>query len=271
MSKIIKERLDNFLVTKGYFETRSKAQAAIMAGNILVNEQKIDKPGTQIKEDSKIREIGKKLPYVSRGGLKLEKALKTFNIEITDKIFADIGASTGGFTDCALQNGAQKVYAVDVGYGQLAWKLRTDERVINMERTNARTLDENTLDDEIDIATIDVAFISLSKILPSVLKILASNGCVIALIKPQFEAGKENVGKKGVVRDPKIHEFVINNIIDMAINIGFFVAGIDYSPVKGPEGNIEYLLYLTRIEQEKFDHKLIKELVSNSHFNLDRK
>lgn len=271
MSKIIKERLDNFLVTKGYFETRSKAQAAIMAGNILVNEQKIDKPGTQIKEDAKIREIGKKLPYVSRGGLKLEKALKRFNIEIENKIFADIGASTGGFTDCALQNGAQKVYAVDVGYGQLAWKLRTDERVINMERTNARTLDENTLDDEIDIATIDVAFISLSKILPSILKILAPNGCIIALIKPQFEAGKENVGKKGVVRDPKIHEIVINNIIDMSINIGFFVSGIEYSPVKGPEGNIEYLLYLTRTEQEKFDHKLIKELVNNSHLNLDRK
>lgn len=271
MGKVIKERLDNLLVSKGYFETRSKAQAAIMAGNILVNEQKIDKPGTSVKEDSKIREIGKKLPYVSRGGLKLEKALKTFNVEIEDKIFADIGASTGGFTDCALQNGARKVYAVDVGYGQLAWKLRTDKRVINMERTNARTLDENTLDDKIDIATIDVAFISLSKILPSVLKILDNNGCVIALIKPQFEAGKENVGKKGVVRDPKIHEIVINRIIDMSINIGFFVAGIDYSPVKGPEGNIEYLLYLRRTEKEKFDHKLIKELVNNSHLNLDRK
>lgn len=271
MSKIIKERLDIFLVAKGYFETRSKAQAAIMAGNILVDEQKIDKPGTQIKEDAKIREIGKKLPYVSRGGLKLEKALKNFIIDIKDKIFADIGASTGGFTDCALQNGAQKVYAVDVGYGQLAWKLRTDERVVNMERTNARTLDENSLDDKIDIATIDVAFISLSKILPSVLKLLAPDGCVIALIKPQFEAGKENVGKKGVVRDPKIHEAVINNIIDMSINIGFFVSGLEYSPVKGPEGNIEYLLYLTRIEKEKFDHQVIKDLVNNSHLNLDRK
>jgi 23S rRNA (cytidine1920-2'-O)/16S rRNA (cytidine1409-2'-O)-methyltransferase len=271
MNKIKKERLDNFLVAKGYFETRSKAQAAIMAGNILVNELKIDKPGTQIKNDSIIREIGKKLPYVSRGGLKLKKALETFTIEIKDKIFADIGASTGGFTDCALQNGAQKVYAIDVGYGQLAWKLRTDDRVVNMERTNARTLDENSLDDKIDIATIDVAFISLSKILPSVLKILAPNGCVIALIKPQFEAGKENVGKKGVVRDPKIHEEVINNVIEMALELGFFVSGLEYSPVKGPEGNIEYLVYLSRIEKEKFDHNLIKELVNNSHLNLDRK
>ena len=227
-----KERLDALLTARGLFESRAKAQAAIMAGQILVNEQKIDKPGTQVTEDAKIRILGDKLPFVSRGGLKLAKALKIFPISVEGKVVADIGASTGGFTDCALQNGAAKVYAIDVGYGQLAWKLRNDERVVNMERTNVRYLEKEQLAEMVDAATIDVAFISLDKVLPAVHKILKANGFVIALIKPQFEAGKENVGKKGVVRDPKVHEAVINNVISFAKNEGFGIAGLEFSPIK---------------------------------------
>lgn len=264
-----KERLDALLTARGLFESRAKAQAAIMAGQILVNEQKIDKPGTQVTEDAKIRILGDKLPFVSRGGLKLAKALKIFPISVEGKVVADIGASTGGFTDCALQNGAAKVYAIDVGYGQLAWKLRNDERVVNMERTNVRYLEKERLAEMVDAATIDVAFISLDKVLPAVHKILKANGFVIALIKPQFEAGKENVGKKGVVRDPKVHEAVINNVISFAKNEGFGIAGLEFSPIKGPEGNIEYLLYLTLGNDDAVDAEYVSALVSKSHGDLD--
>ena len=263
-----KERLDVFLVDKGLYESRARAQAAIMAGQILVNQQKIDKPGTQIKIDADIRILGNKLPYVSRGGLKLEKALKTFAVSLQDKIMADLGASTGGFTDCALQNGAVKVYAVDVGYGQLAWSLRNDERVVNMERTNVRFMEENTLEDKIDVATIDVAFISLEKILPATKKLLAANGEVIALVKPQFEAGKENVGKKGVVRDAKIHADVIKRILLVARELGFIPAGLDYSPIKGPEGNREYLLYLKLQGEDLVDELKAEQVVAASHSDL---
>lgn len=265
---VAKKRLDTVLVEQGFFDTRSKAQAAIMAGQILVNDLKIDKPGTQVTDEVKIKIIGNKLPYVSRGGLKLEKALKVFPISLNDKTVADIGASTGGFTDCSLQNGARKVYSIDVGYGQLAWSLRNDERVVNMERTNVRYLDETSLPEKIQIATIDVAFISLDKVLPAVRKLLSTDGCVIALIKPQFEAGRDKVGKKGVVREPKVHEEVIEKVIEMAKEEKFGIGGLDYSPIKGPEGNIEYLLYLTLNENENISYDRISQIVALSHGNL---
>lgn len=264
-----KERLDTLLVERGFFESRSRAQAAIMAGQVLVNEQKIDKTGTQVAPDAVIRLLGGDLKYVSRGGLKLEKAVACFNLDLTGKVAADIGASTGGFTDCALQNGAARVYAIDVGYGQLAWKLRSDERVINMERTNVRYLEADSLPEKVDAATIDVAFISLDKVLPAVKKILADDGIVIALIKPQFEAGKENVGKKGVVRDPAVHLTVINNVISIAKELNFKIAGLDYSPVKGPEGNIEYLLYLKNAVDAEDVDVIPEEIVKSSHLTLD--
>lgn len=264
-----KERLDTLLVQRGFFESRSRAQAAIMAGQVLVNEQKIDKTGTQVAPDAAIRLLGGDLKYVSRGGLKLEKAVRCFNLDLTGKIAADIGASTGGFTDCALQNGAARVYAIDVGYGQLAWKLRSDERVVNMERTNVRYLEADTLPEKVDVATIDVAFISLDKVLPAVKKIIADDGIVIALIKPQFEAGKENVGKKGVVRDPQVHLTVINNVIATARELGFKIAGLDYSPVKGPEGNIEYLLYLKNAADAEEIAVDPDDTVKKSHLTLD--
>ncbi len=266
-----KERLDALLMNRGLFESRAKAQAAIMAGQVLVNEQKIDKPGTPTPPDVTIRLLGNKLPYVSRGGLKLEKALQIFPISVKGKVVADVGASTGGFTDCALQNGAAKVYALDVGYGQLAWKLRSDERVVNMERTNVRYLEADSLGELVDAVTIDVAFISLDKILPAVHKILKESGFVIALIKPQFEAGKEHVGKKGVVRDPQVHEDVIKNVIACAKELGFGVAGLDFSPIKGPEGNIEYLLHLTMGDDDAISDAAVEELVSRSHGDLDKK
>ena len=265
---VAKKRLDTVLVEQGFFDTRSKAQSAIMAGQILVNDLKIDKPGTQVTDEVKIKIIGNKLPYVSRGGLKLEKALKVFPISLNDKTVADIGASTGGFTDCSLQNGARKVYAIDVGYGQLAWNQRNDERVVNMERTNVRYLDETSLPEKIQIATIDVAFISLDKVLPAVRKLLSTDGCVIALIKPQFEAGRDKVGKKGVVREPKVHEEVIEKVIEMAKEEKFGIGGLDYSPIKGPEGNIEYLLYLTLNENENISYDRISQIVALSHGNL---
>ena len=266
-----KERLDALLVNRGIFESRAKAQSSIMAGQVLVNEQKIEKAGTQINPECTIRILGSKLQYVSRGGLKLEKALAIFPISVEGKIVADVGASTGGFTDCALQNGAAKVYALDVGYGQLAWKLRQDERVINMERTNVRYLEEDSLPEKVDAVTIDVAFISLDKILPAVHKILKADGFVIALIKPQFEAGKENIGKKGVVKDPEIHETVINNVISFAKAEGFGIAGLDFSPIKGPEGNIEYLLYMTLADDDAISEEYIHQLVARSHGDLDKK
>lgn len=264
-----KERLDALLVNRGLFESRAKAQAAIMAGQVLVNEQKIDKPGTQVKPEVTIRLLGNQLRYVSRGGLKLEKALQIFPISVEGKVVADVGASTGGFTDCALQNGAVKVYALDVGYGQLAWKLRSDERVINMERTNVRYLEAKDLPEQVDAVTIDVAFISLDKILPAVYKILKPTGFVVALIKPQFEAGKENVGKKGVVREASVHMEVIRNVIAFAKGEGFGIAGLDFSPIKGPEGNIEYLLHLTLGDDDAISDEYIIDLVGKSHGDLD--
>ena len=275
MEKQKKIRLDTYLVEKGFFESRAKAQASIMAGQVLVDEQKIDKPGTAVKEGATIRLLGDQLKYVSRGGLKLEKALQVFPVKVEGKVMADIGASTGGFTDCALQNGATKVYAVDVGYGQLAWKLRSDPRVVNMERTNARALDETSLPELVDAVSIDVAFISLEKIRPAVKKILKPKGFVIALIKPQFEAGKEHIGKKGVVKDPEVHKEVIHRIIRFAKAEGWSIGGLDFSPVKGPEGNIEYLLYLTAASEEtsvkEVDAPVTAEkVVAASHEALDK-
>ena len=262
MAKI---RLDVLLVNRGLFETRSRAQAEIMAGNVLVDEVKIDKPGTPTKEDVTIRILGSKIPYVSRGGLKLAKALEVFPISVENKVVADIGASTGGFTDCALQNGAKKVFAVDVGYGQLAWKLRQDARVVNLERTNVRFLKVEDLGELVDVVTIDVAFISLGLVLPAVYKIVKDNGFIIALIKPQFEAGKENVGKNGVVKDAAVHRQVIQKVIQEARETGFSVQGLDYSPIKGPEGNIEYLLYLDKNGQDNFADGEIEKIVEKSH------
>ena len=267
----MKIRLDQYLVQNGLVQSRERAKALIMAGVVFVNQQKVDKAGEMIKEDAVVEVRGHDIGYVSRGGLKLEKALQIFPISVEGKVVADIGASTGGFTDCALQNGAAKVYAIDVGYGQLAWKLRNDERVVNMERTNVRYLEADSLPEQVDAATIDVAFISLDKILPTVHKILKPEGFVVALIKPQFEAGKENVGKKGVVRDAAVHEQVINNVISFAKGEGFGIAGLDFSPIKGPEGNIEYLLHLTLGDDDAVSSEQVAQLVGRSHGDLDKK
>lgn len=242
----MKQRLDIVLTEKNFFDSRARAKAMIMAGKILVNGQKIDKAGTLIADDAEIRILGEEMPFVSRGGLKLQKALDVFRINLSGKIAADVGASTGGFTDCMLQHGAKKVYAIDVGYGQLAWKLRSNVQVVNMERTNIRNVTRKDFYDDIDFVSIDVAFISLEKVLPVVFDVLKDSGEVIALIKPQFEAGREHVGKKGVIRDKKIHAAVIERVLNFAASIGFGINGLDFSPVKGPEGNIEYLAYLSK-------------------------
>ncbi|MBQ6825059.1 MAG: TlyA family RNA methyltransferase [Clostridia bacterium] len=243
-----KKRLDVYLVENGFCESREKAKALIMAGIVFVNNQKSDKAGNTVKEKDIVEVRGETLKYVSRGGLKLEKAVNSFGLDLNEFICADIGASTGGFTDCMLQNGAKKVYAIDVGYGQLAWKLRTDERVINLERTNFRYVTNEQVPDLLDFASVDVSFISLSHILPTLRELLKKNGRAVCLIKPQFEAGKENVGKKGVVREKSVHIDVVNKILDLSIKDGFSVLGLDFSPVKGPEGNIEYLCYLEKTE-----------------------
>lgn len=258
-----KERVDILLVERGFFPSRERAQSALMAGMVMVNEQKVDKPGSKITLDADIRIIGEQLPYVSRGGLKLEKALKEFSIDLTGKIMADFGASTGGFTDCALQNGAKKVYAVDVGYGQLAWRLRQDERVVNIERTNARYLTDGQITEKLDFASMDLSFISLDKVLPKIKCFLHDDAEIVALVKPQFEAGREKIGKKGVVRDKNVHEDVIKKVITMAEENGFFVKGLDYSPIKGPEGNIEYLLYLSLTGNDNDID--IKNIVDKAH------
>lgn len=239
-----KQRIDILLTEKNLCESRARAKSLIMMGKILVNGQKVDKAGALVAADSEIKILGEDMPFVSRGGFKLQKAVEVFNLQLENKIAADIGASTGGFTDCMLQHGAKKVYAIDVGYGQLAWKLRNDERVVNMERTNIRNVE--TLPDVLDFASIDVAFISLDKVLPVAFKLLSETGEVAALIKPQFEAGRENVGKKGVVKDKKIHLAVIEYVLNFAQNLGFKICGVDFSPIKGPEGNIEYLAYLSK-------------------------
>ena len=265
MSK--KVRLDVLLVERGLLDSRQKAQANIMAGLVFVNGQRVDKPGTAVAEDAPVEVRGHALPYVSRGGLKLEKAMKTFPITLTGKTCADIGASTGGFTDCMLQNGASKVYAVDVGYGQLDWKLRSDPRVVCLERTNARYLDHEQIPDELDFASIDVSFISLKLILPAVANVLKDGGYVASLVKPQFEAGREKVGKKGVVRDPAVHKEVLEHYLEHAREAGFGVLGLTYSPIRGPEGNIEYLGFLQKGAETTaaFD---LDALVEKSHQTL---
>ena len=243
----MKERLDVILVNQGYAESREKAKAVIMSGNVYVDGQKEDKAGTFFDQEKiKLEVRGNTLPYVSRGGLKLEKAVKKWELSLKDMVCMDIGASTGGFTDCMLQNGAAKVYAVDVGHGQLAWKLRNDERVVCMEQTNFRYMVRADIEEELDFASVDVSFISLTKILLPAIKLLKDGGRMVCLIKPQFEAGREKVGKKGVVREPETHVEVAEKIVDFAAMIGFDVLDMDFSPVRGPEGNIEYLLYLEK-------------------------
>lgn len=245
------------MVSLGFAESREKAKALIMSGIVYVNNQKYDKAGDTVKPTDVIEVRGATLKYVSRGGLKLEKAVSAFSLDLSDYVCADIGASTGGFTDCMLQNGAKKVYAIDVGYGQLAWKLRTDERVINLERTNFRYVTKEQVPDSLDFASVDVSFISLSLILPVMYTLLKEKGRAVCLIKPQFEAGKENVGKKGVVRDKNVHIAVIEKIIGLVKENDFSLLGLDFSPVKGPEGNIEYLCYIEKGYSEE----------SNAEFN----
>lgn len=240
-----KERLDVLLVERGLAETREKAKRAVMAGLVYTNEERLDKPGEKVKSDIPLSIKGNILPYVSRGGLKLEKALKVFDVTIKDKVLLDIGASTGGFTDCALQNGAKMSYALDVGYNQLAWKLRQDERVVVMERTNFRYVTPSDLIREMpNFASIDVSFISLTLILPVLKTLLVPGSDIIALVKPQFEAGREQVGKKGIVRDEKVHLQVLNKIIDFSIHQGYYVKNLSFSPITGGDGNIEFLLHL---------------------------
>ena len=274
----MKERLDVLLVKKGLAPSREKAKAVIMAGSVYVDGQKEDKAGSVFDEESAQIEVrGHVLPYVSRGGLKLEKALKVFPITLTDKICMDIGASTGGFTDCMLQNGAVKVYSVDVGYGQLDWKLRQDDRVVCMEKTNFRYMTPEDIPDVLDFASVDVSFISLDKILTPAYALLKEQGEMVALIKPQFEAGREKVGKKGVVRDPKVHEEVISRIVRHADEVSFEVLDLSYSPIRGPEGNIEYLIHLKKNPErtvypdilEVFEKK-IKEIVEEAHQELEK-
>ena len=241
-----KERLDVLLVKRGLAESREKAKAIIMTGNVFVEEQREDKAGSTFAEDAQIRIKGTPMKYVSRGGYKLEKAMELWHVPLQDKLCMDVGSSTGGFTDCMLQNGAVKVYAIDVGTNQLAWKLRQDERVVSMEKTNIRYVTPEDIADPIDFSSIDVAFISLTKVLIPVWNLLKNGGRVVCLVKPQFEAGREKVGKKGVARDKKVHEEVVCHIMTYALSMGFEILGLSYSPIKGPEGNIEYLLYIEK-------------------------
>lgn len=260
-----KKRLDMLLVDRGLQESRQKAQATIMSGLVFVKGQRADKPGTAYPSDAEIEVRGKALAYVSRGGLKLEKAISVFPIDLNATVCGDIGASTGGFTDCMLQNGAVKVYAVDVGYGQLAWKLRSDPRVVCLERTNARYLTHEQVQDELDFASVDVSFISLKLILPALRGLLKQSGRAVCLVKPQFEAGREKVGKKGVVRDPAVHQEVLEHFLMHAKESDFTVLGLTYSPIRGPEGNIEYLGFLqcgASEEETTFD---LRALVDESH------
>ena len=261
-----KSRLDFELFARGFAESREKAKAYIMSGIVFVNNQKADKAGMPIKPDDQLEVRGQTLKYVSRGGLKLEKAVANFHLNLTGKICADIGASTGGFTDCMLQNGAKQVYAIDVGYGQLDWKLRTDERVINLERTNFRYVTEKEIPLPLDFASVDVSFISLTKILPVLKNLLAADAEVVCLIKPQFEAGREKVGKKGVVRDGHVHIEVIDKIIGYITSINMSVLNLDFSPIKGPEGNIEYLIHIMNNNNPAVSDEVNPEdIVNNSH------
>lgn len=275
----MKERLDVLLVRRGLAESREKAKAVIMAGCVYVNDQKEDKAGAMFDETkiSNLEVRGNTLPYVSRGGLKLAKAMKQFDISLEGKVCMDIGASTGGFTDCMLQNGAVKVYSVDVGHGQLAWKLRNDERVVCMEKTNFRYMVREDIQDDLDFASVDVSFISLTKILGPAYNLLKTDAQMVCLIKPQFEAGKEKVGKKGVVREPSVHREVVEMVMDYAVSIGFEILHLDFSPIRGPEGNIEYLLHIYKAsaprEHERLPHEeysqLIAQTVENAHKTLD--
>ena len=274
----MKERLDVLLVKRNLAESREKAKALIMSGIVYVNGQKEDKAGTTFEETAPIEVRGSTLKYVSRGGLKLEKAMDRFGVRLDGKICMDVGASTGGFTDCMLQNGAVKVYSVDMGHGQLAWKLRNDERVVCMEKTNIRYVTPEDIADPIGFASIDVSFISLTKVLGPVKALLEDNGQIVCLIKPQFEAGREKVGKKGVVREPAVHLEVIDMVIDYALSIGFEALNLEFSPIKGPEGNIEYLLYLQKHpEDQEAEYAVRREaaadpkaVVAEAHQTLDR-
>lgn len=267
----MKKRLDVLVFEKGFAESREKAKAIIMAGEIYVDNQKADKCGQSYNEDVNIEFRGTAPKYVSRGGLKLEKAINNFQLDLKGKVTMDIGASTGGFTDCMLQNGAEKVYSIDVGYGQLAWKLRNDSRVVNLERTNMRKVTKEQVPDEIDFFSIDVSFISLKLLLPVARELLSENAQAVCLIKPQFEAGREKIGKKGVVRDPQVHIEVVESIYNFCLENGYSVLNLDYSPIKGPEGNIEYLIHLQKSENPvSFTEITPKELVEKSHLDLDK-
>ena len=259
----MKERLDVLLIERGFFDSREKAKAVIMAGEVFVNGQREDKAGSKFDSEAEIEVKGKVLKYVSRGGLKLEKAVEVYGLDLMDKTCIDIGSSTGGFTDCMLQNGAAMVYAIDVGTNQLAWKLREDKRVVSMEKTNIRYVTEEDIPEKADFASVDVSFISLTKVLPAAVNLLKDEAYMVCLIKPQFEAGREKVGKKGVVRDLSVHKEVIELVINFAIGLNFFIKGLTFSPVKGPEGNIEYLLYMQK-RNEKMSvaetDKIIKDI-----------
>ena len=265
------KRLDQRLFELGLAESREKAKATIMSGIVYVNGQKSDKPGTQVSDDAEIVVRGNACPYVSRGGFKLAKALEVFPVEPAGKVCIDCGASTGGFTDCMLQNGARKVYAVDVGYGQLAWKLRTDERVVNMERTNIRNVTLAMLEEPVEFFSVDVSFISLKHIFPVAQAVTADHATGVCLVKPQFEAGREKVGKKGVVREPETHREVILQAAGYAAANGFSVLGLDYSPIKGPEGNIEFLLFVEKATEQPvlLQEELADQIVSAAHGALD--
>ena len=279
----MKERLDVLLVKRGLAESREKAKAIIMSGNVFVGNNREDKAGSTFDEKVEITVKGSTLKYVSRGGLKLEKAIEQYDVSVKDKICMDVGSSTGGFTDCMLQNGAVKVYAVDVGTNQLAWKLRQDERVVSMEKTNIRYLTREQIEDDIAFASIDVSFISLTKVLEPVRDLLRTEGEIVCLIKPQFEAGREKVGKKGVVREKSVHIEVIESVMAFAKNIGFEVLNLDFSPIKGPEGNIEYLMHIKKINSETkegvelekndvlsfIEQEKIQAVVAKAHQNLD--
>lgn len=269
----MKERLDVLLVQRGMAASREKAKAMIMAGEILVDGEREDKAGSMFPDTVTITQKGRPLPYVSRGGLKLEKAMTHFGLELAGKVCMDVGASTGGFTDCMLQNGAAKVYAVDVGHGQLDWKLRNDERVVCMERTNIRYVTPEDIGEPVQFVSIDVSFISLTKVLLPVRQLMAEGAQMTALIKPQFEAGREKVGKKGVVRDPAVHLEVIRQVLDYARSISFGVRHLEFSPIKGPEGNIEYLAHLVKLPEGTFEQELPvepEEIVRRAHEALDR-
>ncbi len=266
----MKERLDVLLVSRGFAPSREKAKAMIMEGNVFVENEREDKAGTTFDVEAAIEIRGNTLKYVSRGGLKLEKAMTHFGIALDGKICMDIGASTGGFTDCMLQSGAKKVYAVDVGYGQFAWKLRQDPRVVCMEKTNIRYVTPENIGDALDFASVDVSFISLTKVLGPARELLRDGGEMVCLIKPQFEAGREKVGKKGVVRDLAVHEEVIAKVVDFAVEQRFFVRDLEYSPIKGPEGNIEYLVYIKKADTGGCDESVdIRAVVEAAHGELD--